>query len=65
MKLSVYKALFYPYSLHIQIFYEKDHKQSLEILWQTAYVSLKKQTSSMEKCVLSITDTAMLLFLGD
>lgn len=57
------KALFYTYSLHIQILYEKDHKQSLEVLWQMVHESEK--TSSMEKCVLSITDTPMPVFLGD
>lgn len=59
------KALFYTYSLHIQILYEKDHMQSLEMLWQTVHMSQKKQTSSMEKCVLSITDIPMPVFLGD
>lgn len=34
------------------------------MLWQTVHVSLKKQVSSMEKCVLSITDTPMPVFLG-
>lgn len=57
--------MFYTYSLHIQIFYEKDHKQSLEMLWQTGHMSLKKQASSMKKCILSITDTPMPVFLGD
>lgn len=59
------KALFYTYSLQIQILYEKDHTQSLEMLWQTVHMSLKNQTSSMEKCVLSITDIPMPVFLGD
>lgn len=59
------KALFYTYSLQIQILYEKDHTQSLEMLWQTVPMSLKNQTSSMEKCVLSITDIPMPVFLGD
>lgn len=39
--------------------------QSLEMLWQTVRMSLKNQTSSMEKCVLSITDIPTPVFLGD
>lgn len=34
------------------------------MLWQTVHLSLKKQASSTEKCVLSITDTPMPVFLG-